>query len=434
MTSDKNINDLKPFEARSVIEDLRKGSVPINHVPFFTVGRKKWLTSIGDDLEQYIAEGGAKVRFINGDYGDGKTHFMSIIRHLSLQKGFAVSFVVLTRDVPVHKFEVVYRELVRQLCGSFEGAGLRSLIDQWAESLKDNLTDNGESSLQEKLNQFRDTMRAISGMDLNFANALISLVENRFLPLAEGETKKERSEAFETLCQWFEGGKISKRELKPFQIFESLNKTNSKLFLNSLIAFLRYVGYKGLILLIDELETIIPQSASVRNAGYENVRLLIDNTEQAQFFYIFFSIIPDVLLSEKGFKSYDALWSRIRSVGESKGLNYRGVLVNLHRTPLKPDELIELGISLRHIHEIAYRWDSKDLITDELIKKICEAQQRMGLLSEVRLYIKQIIRYLDMAEQGESPDSDELLTEQIVIAQKELEEEKTEHLQPDWDS
>lgn len=434
MTNNQELRELKSFEARSIIENLRKGSVPIDQVPIFTVGRQKWLTSVEDDLSQYIAEGGAKVRFINGDYGDGKTHFMSIIKHLSLQNNFAVSFVVLTRDVPIHKFEVVYKELILQICGSFKGVGFRSLLDHWINDLKDNLHNTGDSSLQENIDKLSNELRELSGMDLNFANALIALIGNKYLPLAELEMAKERTESFEIICQWFEGAKIAKKNLKPFQVFESLDKTNSKLFLNSLIVFLRFLGYKGLILLVDELETLMAQSASVRNAGYENIRLLIDNTEQAQFLHIFFSIIPDVILSEKGFKSYDALWSRVRSVGESEKLNYRGILLDLHRTPLKIEELTELGVSLRQIHEIAYRWDSKDLISDELIKKICEAQQRMGLLSEVRLYIKQIIRYLDLVEQGEQLDLGESINEQISIVQKELEQEKAEHLQPKWDA
>jgi chromosomal replication initiation ATPase DnaA len=100
--------ELKSFEARAVIESLRKGAVPVDHVQAFTVGRERWLAFVEEDLDQYIAEGGAKVRFINGDYGDGKTHFMSVVRHLAIKKGFAVSFVVLTREVPIHKFEVVY--------------------------------------------------------------------------------------------------------------------------------------------------------------------------------------------------------------------------------------------------------------------------------------------------------------------------------------
>ena len=268
-------------------------------------------------------------------------------------------------------------------------------------------------------------------MDLSFANALVGLVRNRFGAHDEDELSEERQRACEVLYQWFEGSRVAKRELKPFQIFETLDKTNSKRLLGSLIAFLRHLDYKGLILLMDELETVVAQSASIRNAAYENVRLLIDNTEHAQYLHIFFSIIPDVILSEKGFKSYDALWSRVRSIGEGQRLNYRSVLIDLHRTPLNADELVVLGQTLRRIHAAAYRWDATT-VTDDLIEKICTAQKRMGLLSEVRLFVKQVIRILDMAEQGETPGDD--LAEQIVASQREVEQEKVEQLQPKWDT
>lgn len=433
MTLREELEQLKPFEARSIIEDLRKGSVPIEYVPFFTVGRQNWLKFIEEDLDNYIAQGGAKVRFINGDYGDGKTHFMSIVRHLSLEKGFSVSFVVLTREVPVHKFEVVYQTMVRQLCGTFEGVGIRQLVDTWAEGLEPDLTAEDGPAFQERLTALGEALRALPGMDLNFANALIGLADNRFRPSEEGETEGDRVQAREVLFQWFEGARVSKRELKPFQIFEALDKTNSKRFLGSLIAFLGHLGYKGLILLMDELETVIAQSASIRNAAYENVRLLIDNAEQADHLHVFMSIIPDVILSEKGFKSYDALWSRVRSIGEGKRLNYRSVLIDLHRTPLETDELVELGLCLCRIHELAYRWDTEGQIGEGLIENICAAQKRMGLLSEVRLFIKQVIRILDMAEQGTPPDEEADLTEQLVASQREMEQEKVEQLQPKWD-
>jgi len=425
------VAELKPFQARSIIEEMRKGSVPADYVPFFTVGRTNWLTFIEDDLAHYIAEGGAKVRFLHGDYGDGKTHFMSVIRHIALQQGFAVSFVVLTRDVPIHKFEAVYQRLVQQLCGAFEGTGIRNLLIPWLGSLAPE-----ETSLDSKqINALAETLRALPGMNVNFANALVALVKNRFLPLEENELQEERSEGRETIFHWFEAGKISKRELKPFSIFEVINKANSKQMLNSLNSFLRFCGHKGLVLLFDELEMILTQATSIRNAAYENVRLLIDNTEQASHSHMFFAIIPDVLLAEKGFKSYDALWSRVRSIGQQEQrLNYRGVLVDLHRTPLKADELVRLGQLLRQIHEISYRWQAAEAVPDRLLHGICAQQKKMGLLSEVRLFVKQVIGLLDMAEQGRDVVEDLDLGEHIVNSRQEMEEEKVEKLQPSWDN
>jgi hypothetical protein len=115
MITQDSIEQLKPYQARAIIEGLRKGLVPTEYVAFFTVGRQNWLKFVEEDLDFFIAEGGGKVRFINGDYGDGKTHFMSVIRQLALQKHFASSFVVLTRNIPIHKFEVIYQEMVLQL-------------------------------------------------------------------------------------------------------------------------------------------------------------------------------------------------------------------------------------------------------------------------------------------------------------------------------
>jgi hypothetical protein len=433
MTVVASLEQLKPVEARAIIESLRRGTVPIDHVPHFTVGRDRWLSIIEDDLTNYIAAGGAKVRFLNGDYGDGKTHFLSVIQHLATHQGFAVSFVVLTREVPMHKFELVYREIVSRLATPQGTQGIRGLLDQWLESLRPQFEVEDETARTARLEAVAETLKSLEDMDLNFAHALIAMVQNRFRPTTEDEPPDLREQERLTLYQWFEGSRLSKRELRPFQIFESLNKNNSKRLLVSLIEFLRHLGCQGLILLLDELETVMTQSASVRNAAYENVRLFIDNAEQAHHLHVFFSIIPDVILSEKGFRSYDALWSRVRAIGEGGRLNYRSIVIDLHRTPLETAELLELGRRLRHIHELAYRWEAEPLVPDTFIERVCEAQQRMGLLPEVRLYIKQMIRYLDMAEQEGSLEGIDL-ADQIVATQKEIAQEKDTHQRPTWDA
>lgn len=419
MITKEDIEQLKPFQARAIIESLRKGLVPTEYVAFFTVGRQNWLRFIEEDLDAFIAEGGGKVRFINGDYGDGKTHFMSIIRQLALQKQFASSFVVLTRDIPIHKFELIYQEVVSQLRGQFDGIGIRSLVQEWIEKQKKIDVDR-ETLLQ--------SLRQVPKLDINFVSALMGLLDEP----AENELPEVTSSSQELLYQWLEGKKVPRKDLKKFSIFETLNKSTAKTFLQSLISFLKFTGHKGLILLLDELETVLAQGTSIRSAAYENIRLLMDNAEHSEYLQLFFSLIPDVFLSEKGFKSYDALWSRVRSAGDSEALNYRGTIIDLHKTPLKRQELIDLGICLRKIHEISYRWEARDIISENLIADMCIKQEEMGILSEVRLFIKQMIRFLDMAEQGHAVQ-DFNFTENLLASHKEMELEKTQKFEPAWD-
>src|ERR671918_2914264 len=214
MTAVESLEQLPPVEARSIIEHLRRGSVPVEQVPCFTVGRERWLSIIEDDLAHYIAAGGAKVRFLNGDYGDGKTHFLSIIQHLAAQAGFAVSFVVLTREVPMHKFELVYREIVSKLSTASGTQGIRGLIAHWLDTLQLHLGEApDEATRAARMEALGETLRGLEGMDLNFANGLIALVQHRFRTPTAEETPEAREAERHTLHEWFEGGRLSKREL-----------------------------------------------------------------------------------------------------------------------------------------------------------------------------------------------------------------------------
>ena len=56
MITQENIEQLKPFQARAIIEGLRKGLVPTEYVSFFTVGRQNWLKFVEEDLDNFIAK------------------------------------------------------------------------------------------------------------------------------------------------------------------------------------------------------------------------------------------------------------------------------------------------------------------------------------------------------------------------------------------
>jgi hypothetical protein len=73
------------------------------------------------------------------------------------------------------------------------------------------------------------------------------------------------------------------------------------------------------------------------------------------------------------------------------------------------------------------------MVSEDLIADMCKKQEEMGVLSEVRLFIKQMIRFLDMAEQGHVPEDFNMI-ENLLASHKEIEREKTQQLEPAWDA
>jgi hypothetical protein len=389
---------LDPVQARATIEALREGAVPAVPLNLWSVGRSKWLDYVLDDLKKYIAAGGAKVRFVSGSYGDGKTHFLSMIQDAALEQGFAVAFIVLTREVSIQRFEQVYAAIARELCApNAAQRGLRAALEAWiSASLPAWLEEEGGDAAV--LARLRAELTALPSLEPCFIDALLSLVRLHLISAAHGADDALTSQ-LAGLWRWFAGDRLSRAELKQHNLFEHLNKSNARRFLASLSSLCHYIGLSGLVVLCDELEIILSQSASARHGSYENVRLLIDNSDDAKYLHIFFSVIPDMLLSEKGFRAYDALWSRVRTLGDDQRINYRGVIMDLHRAPLSQAELIELARKLRALHIAAHGWDGAAL-DDATIIRICEQQEKAGLIGEVRLFIRQIVRALDVAEQA----------------------------------
>ena len=166
--------------------------MPVEQVPCFTVGRERWLSIIEDDLAHYIGAGGTKVRFLNGDYGDGKTHFLSIIQHLAVQAGFAVSFVVLTREVPMQKFELVYREIVSNLATASGTRGLRGLIVHWLDTVQPHLGEAPDEATRAARGGAGGGSPWPGGHGPELRQWPDRLVQNRFRPLAGAETPETR--------------------------------------------------------------------------------------------------------------------------------------------------------------------------------------------------------------------------------------------------
>ena len=72
------MSQIRPRERDAIIQSLRAGVVPRIGQHLIQVGRVKEVQALLSDIER-IADGGAGIRFIIGEYGSGKTFFLNFL-------------------------------------------------------------------------------------------------------------------------------------------------------------------------------------------------------------------------------------------------------------------------------------------------------------------------------------------------------------------
>ncbi len=89
-------------QAIAVVESLRAG-IPTRASTRELADLRASLTKlIKQDLEQLAQGNTPRGRFVWGAYGQGKTHVLTTVEHVALDLGFAVSRVALSREVSCH--------------------------------------------------------------------------------------------------------------------------------------------------------------------------------------------------------------------------------------------------------------------------------------------------------------------------------------------
>ena len=127
---------VKRRERDTIIQALRAGVVPKLGLRHIQVGRTREITEMVRDVER-IAEGGAAIRFVIGEYGSGKTFFLNLVRLIALEKGLVVLSADLAPDRRIHatggQARSLYAELTRSASTRTkpEGGALASVVERF---------------------------------------------------------------------------------------------------------------------------------------------------------------------------------------------------------------------------------------------------------------------------------------------------------------
>ena len=76
---------IRSKERDAIIQSLKSGVTPKIGIQHIQVGRVNELSALIKDIDR-IADGGSAFRLIIGEYGSGKTFFLSVIRTIALER------------------------------------------------------------------------------------------------------------------------------------------------------------------------------------------------------------------------------------------------------------------------------------------------------------------------------------------------------------
>lgn len=388
--------------AAVILNSLKGGVVPRIGLPYITVGREVEIRALLTDLS-LIADGGASFRFLVGRYGAGKSFLLQTIRTHAMGEGFVVADADLSPERRLQGGQgqglATYRELIRNISTKTrpEGGALNLILDRWVASC----ADADESATNAQLAPLEEM---VHGFD--FARML-----RRYrAAVSEGD-----EETMSRVTKWIRGEYRTKSEARAELGSSTIISDDDWYDYVKLIArFLVCSGYKGMLVLIDELVNLykIP-NAITRQYNYEKILTMYNDTLQgkAQYLGMIMGGTPTSIEDRRrGVFSYEALRSRLAQ-GRFAREDLKDMLAPIIRLqPLTYEELLVLIEKLMQIHAGYFGW-TPTLTENDLVDFLKIEFGRVGADTHLtpREVIRDFIELLDILCQNPDANVAELL-------------------------
>ena len=274
---------ISPQRRNEIVDALRRGTVPWRSLDAFAVGLEAFETVVGDELAS-VAAGSAKFKAVRGEYGSGKTFFVRWLQERAKREGFATAEVQISEtETPLHRLETVYRRLAERLSTADTQQGaLRPILDNWFYALEEDVLAAGSVAegdsgalLAQTTELMERRLAAVARHAPAFATALRAW--------RRAVAGNERATA-EALLAWIGGqpnvGAAAKRYAG---VKGDLDHFGALSFLQGLLVILRDAGFSGLVVVLDEVETLQRVRSDVREKSLNALRQVLDEIDSGRF-------------------------------------------------------------------------------------------------------------------------------------------------------
>ncbi|WP_433533778.1 BREX system ATP-binding protein BrxD [Micromonospora sp. CA-249363] len=398
---------VSPARRREVIDALRRGAVPSAGLDLLAVGLDRFDAAVGYDLDN-VAAGGSVFKAVRGEYGSGKTFFTRWIGERAKQANLAVAEVQISEsETPLHKLETVYRRLTERLTTStFPPSALRPIVDGWFYALEEDVLAAGQVAGDDA-----DGLdRAVDKL-LDHRLAMVSRSAPAFAAALRGyRAAAARGDAAtaDAVLAWLGGQPhVAAAARRAAGVRGDLDHFAALSFLQGLLAVLRDSGHPGLLLVLDEVETLQRVRSDARDKALNALRQLIDEVHSGRFpgLYLVITGTPAFYDGPQGVQRLAPLAQRLAVdfTTDPRFDNPRAVQIRL--SGFTVESLVELGGRVRHLYADGSAAPERvsALVDDKYLAELARAVAgglggRVGVAP--RLFLKKLVgEVLDRVDQ-----------------------------------
>lgn len=344
--------DVSPRRRREVIDSLRRGTVPANGLDLLAVGLDRFSTAL--DSELAAASGGSTVfKAVRGEYGSGKTFFTRHLAERALRLGWATAEVQISEtETPLHRLETVYRRITESLrTATVQPSAFRSVLDGWLFTLESDATEADPALLNASDAELSDAvdrllearLAAVSSKTPAFAQALRAY---RAASLSGDVATADG------LAAWIGGQPhVAASAKRSAGLRGDLDHFGAMAFLQGLLTVLKDAGHPGLLVVLDEVETLQRVRSDVRDKALNALRQLIDEVDSGRYpgLYLLITGTPAFFEGPSGLARLPPLAQRLHAdfTTDARFDNPRAVQVRL--PGFSRESLLELGAKVRNL-------------------------------------------------------------------------------------
>jgi hypothetical protein len=400
---------IRPRDRDAILQSLGAGVVPSVGFQHIQVGRVNEVAALVADIDR-IADGGATMRFVVGDYGAGKSFFMNMVRAVALERKLVTVHADLDPNRRLQgtngQARSLYAELMRNMStrAKPDGGAIANVVERFvAESLS--LAEQHHEAPDFVMGERLAALQEMTG-GYDFAEVVRTYWRGH-------DTGNEQLKA--DAVRWLRGEYSTKTEARSaIGVRTIIDDASFYDHLKLLARFVQLAGFNGLLVCLDELVNLFKLSnTQARNSNYEQILRILNDSLQGSAAGIGFILgaTPDTVLHpRKGLYSYPALQSRLaeNSFTSAGIVDYSGPVLRL--ASLTPEELLVLLRNLRHVH--AAGDPAAYIVPDEALEAFmthCQSQLGADYFRTPRNTIKQFVHLLSALDQNPGVTWNELL-------------------------